>query len=173
MNPFIICFGLIFVALVSNLSGEKFRINDLLITQSRKFITIAMIIRVISSQFIIWLLWTIPSLATVWISGLSYFVIGTHFQILLLYVYIYLAMLTLSLLELNLLMITNNTIAFLLAFGMNCLDYYLAKTTDDSLFYYFTNLKSQIDLATKFIIMLFLIGLLTFTLNKIISKKDF
>ncbi len=173
-NSFILCFGLIFISLIVSLNTNGYRSNDLLLTKTRIGITTSIIIRITLIQLIVWVPWAIASLATITLTGFGFFIIFTKFQILILYLYAFFVIILLSLIELNILMITNSKIlALIIAMAINFFEYYLLKVNIDSLLYYFTTPKSLLGILIRFMIILVLIILLIFSLNKTILKKDF
>lgn len=172
-NPFIICFGLIVVSLMSGLNNDKFNLSFLLLTRTRKSITETMIIRIFFTQLIIWIFWCGSSLIILDIYANSILKIY-KFQIITLYLYAYIAIILLLLIELNILILTNNKIiTFLTAFGINCFEFYLEKTKDKSLIYYFVSPQSELGLFIRFLVLIIFIYLLIIILNKQISKIDF
>lgn len=172
-NPFILCFGLFLISLIASLNNDKFRLNDLLITKTRISITESIVIRTMLIQLIIWSIWTITSLITIMLSGLGFFILSANFQILILYLYAYFSMLLLSIMQLSVLVIANNKIlAFLVAFGINCIEYYLLKIKIDYLIYYFTTPKSLLGISVRLFILMILSGIFIAISHKTILKKD-
>ena len=170
---YLIFSGLMPTYLLSLLPCIQPRVQDVLLYQSRKIITLQILYRVSISTLLMAGIWSMTNITVITVSGAAYLLKTIWLYLLIRIVYLWLACFLLGMIAATIVLATKSKLmAFFVSFGICGLSFFLVISHLPSLFFDFSARNSNPLLLAKGVIMLGLVCFMIALLTAIVNRRD-